>query len=615
MPEGSELNLFLAIVNPSKEQSASIDSVLYDALEIYPTLDAATIDSRAVGEGRLLVGWVSSSNQAAAPREYVHEDSGQVVLYTGLPISSDRSVVAHRASELAANWDRVAGRLEGIHSLLRVTSDPARLEIQTDLLAYEHVFYRRLGKSWVFSNSVALIERATSRCDLNIDAVALFVSCGRIASDFTLLSEIKTIPAVTRVVWDSNRDDVDFSLTEDVGELFQERRPGLDSVEVERLASDLQNLLSVLDTHFAPLDCALTGGKDSRVIFSLLTSAGISANYYTHGQNRSEDAILAQQVAATAGHRHQFREIPERALLSGWEELATAAVRRADGMYPIQHVASLFSANDYYDGRLSIRLSGSGGAIGKGGGGQPRFYSWKVGTPDGFIKHVGDIMAHPRQGLVRPEGLAAVKRVVTERISRFLESGIVTSDVPEVSSAYEGTARGDGANMRATADVRDTFSPFCTRAFQRASALLRSRDKITCPLHRALISRMSPQLMEIPFDNKNPNWGPEQAWKILVKGTYSRYQRRIRQKLFGKPPSRPNFIVQNETFDRCGWLEYQLEHARQRILDQNSASLWEYIDRKRAEELLSPDTPAEMRTGAARGLYQLWTVAEYQHAR
>ena len=609
------MNLFVAIVHPSEAQVASINDALNDSLEIYSTLASETIGSRVINNGELLLGWVSSSKQAAAPREYVYQDSEQVVLFTGLPIDATQSVNAHRASELATSWDSVAGNLEGIHSLVKVTNSPARLEIQSDLLAYEHIFYRQVGKSWVFSNSVALIERVTSRCELNPGAVALFVSCGRMASDYTLLSEIKTVPAVTRVIWNSSTDSVDFVRTEEVGDLFKDSRPGLDESETERLASELQGLLSTLDRHFSPLDCALTGGKDSRVIFSLLTSAGIPANYYTHGQNRSEDAILAEAVAATEGLPHEFRETQETTLLGRWEELATAAVRRADGMYPIQHVASLMSANENYDGRLSIRLSGSGGAIGKGGGGQPRFYSRQLGTPNGFIDHVGNIMAHPRQGLMRPEGLSAVKSIVGARIASFLDSGIATSDVPEVSSAYEGTARGDGANMRATADVRDTFSPFCTRSFQRASALFRSRDKITCPLHRALISHLSPNLMGIPFDKKNPHWGPQQAWKILLKGTYSRYHRRIRQKLFGKPPSRPNFIVQNETFNRGGWLEHQLNYARQRILDQKSKALWECIDRKRAEELLSSDTRAEDRVRAARGLYQLWTVAEYEHAR
>jgi hypothetical protein len=62
------------------------------------------------------------------------------------------------------------------------------------------------------------------------------------------------------------------------------------------------------------------------------------------------------------------------------------------------------------------------------------------------------------------------------------------------------------------------------------------------------------------------------------------------------------------------WLEQHLPQLRQRVFDQGSSPLWDYIDRRRLEHLLDPNTPAAERYDSRRALFHALTLFHYRLA-
>lgn len=608
------MNLFVVITNPSKHQIDSLEAELRVAADDYPSLAGQTVHSQLLGAGELLVGWVIPSSEKAGPREYVYRDPSQIVLFTGLPVDPLDRIRAHRASELSARWNEVAGTLDGFHALIRLRNDPASLDIHTDLLGFEHIFYGNWENRGTFSNSASLIERLNSRSRLDATSVSLFVSAGWICGDRTLLEDLKALPGSLRVSWRSGQRDMEFQETGKSPNDLARTRSGFSQTDAEDLAEELLRPLSVLGKHFPVLDAPLTGGRDSRVLFSLLNSGNIPARYYTFGQNYGEDAQLAAQIVKRRGLQHEFLETSASSLMNRWEELTEKAVRRADGMFPLQMLLGLLTAEEYSGDSIPVRIWGAGGGIAKGPL-QPARFSRLWRTPDGVRTVLFNNTLNARQGLIRPQGRELAEEYLGKRISFYLDQGFPASTVPDVLYTHDKVGREGGKIMRATTDARDSYSPYCSRAFLAASFSLPPRLKLTHPIHRALISHLAPDLLDIPFDFKSPGWRPKQAWRILAKGSYRYYDRKIRRVLGLRRNTKANFIVSNDMFDRRHWLEHHLARVRECTLALEDSPIWDVIDRQRFAKLMKSSTDASQRMRAAKGIYHIWTIAEYEHNR
>ena len=580
----------------------------------YPSLEGRSPRIRRLGAGQLLAGCVSPSGATAEPRSYVHDDADGITLFTGLPVDPSGAVMAHRASELAEYWEGLPARLEGKFALIKATAEPAGLQIHTDLLGYEHVFYRQYRGGWVFSNSVALVERLTGPCGLDSSAIALHVSMGWVSGNHTLLQDISVLPPAASVRWQSDSSQVQIESRPVIAGLCPPRRHRLSIHDAKPIADEMILPLTVLSQNFGPLDCPLTGGRDSRVNFSLLTHGGMEARYYTFGSQQGDDARIAAELAAQTGQHHEFLETSSEDLIAQWDQLSREVSRRADGMYPLQALVAYLTAKNNYAGHLPVRISGDGGAISKGSLQPGRFsVNWK--TEGGSRALIQSRMANAYRGLVTPSGKQLVREFVDQRVNQFLADGIPAQDVPDAFMAYERVARRGGKVMRATAAWRDSFSPFCTRAFLKASFSMPPRQKLTEPLHRLLIQHLAPEIFDMPFDDKAPQWKPDQAWRILLRGSLDYYGTRAARLLRRRRKRKPAVFSRDSMFDRGAWLEQRRDLALKRCLDVRDSAIWEVINRPMFESLMDPKAAPEGRMRLAKPLYHLWAIAEYEYHR
>jgi hypothetical protein len=65
---------------------------------------------------------------------------------------------------------------------------------------------------------------------------------------------------------------------------------------------------------------------------------------------------------------------------------------------------------------------------------------------------------------------------------------------------------------------------------------------------------------------------------------------------------------------RATWLEQYLPQLRERVFDQSSSPLWDYVDRPRLEHLLDPNTPATERYRSQATLFDALTLFHYRLA-
>ena len=86
-------------------------------------------------------------------------DGPDLVLYGGAPIDPEGQIAGWSASALAGQWEAVQNRLEGQFVLVRAT--PRSLQVLTDPLGLYPVYYWQRDRTWLVSNSIAILRTIT----------------------------------------------------------------------------------------------------------------------------------------------------------------------------------------------------------------------------------------------------------------------------------------------------------------------------------------------------------------------------------------------------------------------------------------------------------------------
>ena len=137
--------------------------------------------------GNCICGGDAPQRAVIAPRQYIAQQNGTAVLYDGLPVESSAAFPAYDARELLAHWDdELGGRLDGQFGIVRVSCDPPQLEVVTDFMGSQPLFYQRLGQGWLISNSVYLIEQIAGVGELDPLGASTFLTFGWVGGGRTL---------------------------------------------------------------------------------------------------------------------------------------------------------------------------------------------------------------------------------------------------------------------------------------------------------------------------------------------------------------------------------------------------------------------------------------------
>src|SRR5262249_39747458 len=130
-------------------------SALRTMTRIYPQLDPATTWSRALGT--YFAAGMHNPAPTLGGRRYVYDTPERVTFFEGVIVDARERLGGHDAADLDRFWEDIPAVAEGQYVAVRVSN--ATVELMTDPVGMEQVYYLRLPEGWLVSNSVTLLLR------------------------------------------------------------------------------------------------------------------------------------------------------------------------------------------------------------------------------------------------------------------------------------------------------------------------------------------------------------------------------------------------------------------------------------------------------------------------
>ena len=610
------MNLFIVALNFPREMRSVALEELGHMKEIYPQLDSETTWRYGEG-GTVFAAGMHTAFKVASPRRYVWSSGNQITFYDGCIIDRNGSFSAHDAQMLCSNWERLPDVLEGQFVAVRFIDNPPCIEVMTDPLGMEQVYYICRGDMWLVSNSVNLISRISKASALDSLGLSLFLSIGWVGGDRTLKHDIRVIPGGQRWIWQQGNAEPEQKPYFSPSGLTHQRERVLRKADVERLAEELKETCHILAKNYGDLKCALTGGRDSRLLASVLIGAGIPANYYTSGAPSSADVEIGTHIAKTFNLPHTVNYQTANNVLNEWESACWRLINQHDGMISLWQIADVLGNPSHIE-HLNVNMWGIGGEIARGFYSEPEIFVFRYGKEamqQFLIKRLKFEQAH--DSLISRKVLILTKSYLQRFVERAIDEGIPPLDVPDVFYMHDRVRRWAGSNARKGISTGDRFSLLCTRSFVQAAFTIPALHRYSESLHYELIKLLVPELHSVPFE-KGP-WRSQQpiinliyrtvAQKILAPSLKRTLRRVIRRRVTLLKSNKNSSEI--PVFDRTAWLESKLAWIRELCLDQPDSELWDFVDKPTFERITSATVSQLDRRPHVHRLYDVATLFYY----
>ncbi|MFD0905501.1 asparagine synthase-related protein [Actinomadura sediminis] len=543
--------------------------------------DTATADAIPVPADRLtssrwtspdgssvLLSWSNEPEHRLLPRPLAAGDE-RVLGHTGYLADPD---IAEK--ELLETDDPAAAVAStgGVFALFRAHRDG--VDAATSIARVCPVYFCE-SPDFCFIGSRALLVHLTARAaetglrrppvDYDVMALQPMVRHGFFTNDDTPFAGVRALPADAvltaapgRGVTVRERDVPD---AEPMPADARERRR-----RVQRLAEALVDAAAPLAAHGEPVELALSGGRDSRIMAAVLTAAGVPMIATTHGFDDDPDVVLARRIAGLLGLEHRVtlttttaRDDAPDAVAVGHPLLrAYDVVRRCEGM-----TSAYERVNGWEPYRVGPKTSGSGGETLRGG----HLYDQRDLTPAGIQKRVRTIF-RSAEGFCTPEANAAADEHLARWSARAAENG---PRVLDLLYLFYRSGRWIVGSHTATTMNTPSYHPFFDNRVVREALALPPEWRASEEVVFLLIETLAPRLASVPPEGKR--------WRFEAGGP-----RRLREwpawrrRAAVLPKGRTSGFNWRREFD-----EPFLALLRDHVLD-GPPELWDIVNRRKFEE-------------------------------
>lgn len=574
----------------------------------FPWLEKSTLWNTD-GESMAFAASIQGSKTVTAPRLYVGEDEGTLVLYHGCLIDPSNTFAAWNAHELNQHWSSI-DRLEGLYVAAKLWKKQSRLEVQTDPLGVYQVYYVRKGTSWLISNSVRVLRNVVKMRELDPLGVSMFATLGWASGNRTLVQDIMVIPGGQRWVWLNRLENPQFIKYYKPKQVTAIKRRRLSTEDVLKLGDNLSSLLGILATNFNTLECPITGGRDSRLMVALLKRNELPALYFTGGRHDSEDVRIGRMVAETFSLQHECRTDRYQRILEDWSTVRDRLIAQNDGLVSL----SCAGYANYFPAAvdsMKVHLYGIGGEIGRA-----YYYRNNLKFPFkannlSFVKRLLNNLVH-KSDLFNPVTRDLASGYINSFWEAALEDGFSPGNIPDLFYACERVRRWAGTNLRALWSHQDEFSPFCTRPYIETAFSLPLARRQADHIHYQMLHILAPELNAIPYDAQwrvqSPFLAQAQYIGSIMKRKSSRYF-----KLAGRstPSKSKNYLHSSLALTRTQILETISPMEREFCLDHSNSPVWDYINCEALDRMLSSNTSPAERYRHHEAIYLALTLVHY----
>jgi asparagine synthase (glutamine-hydrolysing) len=583
----------------------------------FPHLDAATAWSAMPHAGMLAAG-ITSPATMVAPREYVAATDEAIVLFDGLPLAVHGTMAAHRASELAANWQRITADLEGRFACVRIDRHEPVIELVTDPLGVAQVYVWESGGRSVASNSAGLVQRVAGTTEPDPLGVSLFLAMDWVGADRTLRRGVRVVPAGQHWAWRTGdrawRRRTYWSVASDAPPPLAPVHEDMLDTTIDGIADIARTAASVSGSVNAPL----TGGKDSRMLAAVLIRSGTRARYWTKGDQRSRDVEIATQIAARHGLPHRLANRPTqqatgrdptRDVSTEWPRITREFVLQTDGLASVFLVGNIQGQPDRLDAMqvtLSAMCAESARAVES-----HEFLCGRGASVGRTARYLPYADSQTPRGLVDADAYAISRRAVRDWVERTASAGVFPANLAVAFYLDERCRRWASNNPRELAQTEDKVLPFMTRPYVTNVLGLHPDERANHRLHRGIIRRLVPELehtppLDIPWRTSpgEPSVARVVYNTVMASLPYAARRAVTRARDLVRTPhvSRAPW----SPYDEASWLEANLDHAREAMLSRPRSPLWAFLHRPMVERLLAPGTSPDVRR-----LHQLPLFAAY----
>lgn len=592
------MNLFVLGWNVTPADRERAIAALRAMHDTFPLLDPATTSEWRSAHG--FAAWMHSPPEAMAPRRYAHASDDVLVMYDGTVVAPGGELIAHDAEALAAHWQDLPEGLEGHFVVVRLDRADDTLELANDAMGAHTTYVCRRGDaSWV-SNSVRLLAASAGAATIDLEAVARCVAAHVPGGDRTFVEGITKLPPAQRWSW-SGPEGPRMTAYWSVADLATQRKRPFDERAAARLAEQMTAPLRELANSFAPLECPITAGRDSRVLTALTMAGGLPTEYFSVGSEDDTDAEHGTAIAARFGLRHRRRDWPGEPMLTAWDELSRRIIQANDGMVTLMHAQNALDVPKHLD-RIPVPLYGGGGERARG----MRLRSGYVFRPSVdraiALLQKGGL---PQLAFVREDARGPLLEHIEATCRRLHDLGFAAVDLLDAFGLAEYDVRWVATESRQLADHKDVVAPYLSRAFMRAVFGTPAGQRVVERIPYMLLEHLSPELRRMPTGSP---WPARSVAATLIGGFTSKAWKKAKR-VAGLGP-RPKPGARDRA--RFNVLLAVLPRWRERFLDVSTSPLWQVIDRERFEHLTSERAPSAERLQHLTALYQVGTVFEYE---
>lgn len=566
-------------------------------------LDPQTLWEAISPTGVLTAAGSHHNERAIGERRYVARLATEVALYDGLPIDGSGRVSAHDARQLLQHWTALPESLEGEFCAAHIDLAADAAELLMDPLGMLPVFYARVGRAAALSTSASIVASVLGLRRPDHLAIASFVALGWAMGRRTFLADMQALPG--GCVHRMDAEGLHTSQHFGAAALADAKHAKSRKLSANAVAEQLQHLTSAAIGAGGPVRCALTAGRDTRVLAAILRSIGAETTYYTEDGPDWMDAIIGSELAARFGLPHEVYRASESQ--RDWTQAADRFIRQNDGL------SSLVQLRDYKEldqpiDRLGITLWGVGGEIGRAGSGAVSNVSPNLPILSrlAFIQRRLLALKIDDQGLLTGDGRELVAQGLRSFLDECLREGWSTRELSEAFYAFERVACWGATGVRRASGESDLFSPYCTRPFiQYCFSLSPSERYLEAP-HYRLLGSLDRPLQEHRFESPFP---PQQRWLAAPLATRQLWRTlRARRRHGGANEASAD---QHAPF-ATRWLDAHA-HSLLELAEHTDPEIWQLVDRSQVTRLLQPecaDRSAYMET-----LLRIFTPLWFLHSQ
>lgn len=614
------MNLFIAGINIPGTYIQKASDALDNLIHIYPGLNQGNRFEYNKPDIKSFILTHHSKTEIIGDRNYISENNDFILFYSGLPVDPSGKIKAHRAEELLNNFDKIRHDYEGQASVIRFNKKTNNVDILTDTVGMEQVYYYNKADELIISNSIFLIERTLNLLELDPVGVSYFLSIGWVASDYTLRKNIEVIQGAQHWIWNNEKKTLNKITYFDVSDIKIRTEEVLKKDNVKNLAEKMSKNFSAINDNFH-IECPLTGGFDSRLIIAFLIKNNIDASYYTSGDQYSGDVYTASLIANRFRLNYRNYETRNDLLLENWDDFIYKFMLQYGGLASLWQLPDIIAHIGDND-QIGVRMTSMGSEAGRVTYGNYTSYG-DNDDKEFMVEHLVKKVIKNQSNLVNLSAIEEGKNYLIDFINSNMEKNVSAKIIPELFYIKERVGRHHANNWNDQKFKTDYFDIFCSREFLTNALRIDPLNKVTNPLHYKLMRLLNIELMKIPFNSNGGvrKFGPQnlivKMYSDKLKDLAKKRIKRIRANIIASkmmPKSNPQ---KNKTvvpvFNRTYWFESKLDNIRSLILDQHTSGLWMFLNRDKLEKTLLNKDGKSINNGNILKLYTITTLFYYDY--